>query len=132
MINNVVDLWYGISGTIEDEDRARDLIAKAVYRYTGCGAWIDFEGERIQVGSIVEGVDECTEALCLAYPFPMDRYWAALDEVDRQADEIWNRTHGCAACWPDGTYDEWGNELSFPGWPVNPECKVCGGEGTII
>jgi len=42
---------------------------------------------------------------------------------------IWKDTHGCDKCWDE---DEWGNEREFGAWPINPECKTCKGQGTII
>lgn len=42
------------------------LIAKHVYKYTDCGAWIAFDSEGIKVGTIVEGSDaEYSERISL-------------------------------------------------------------------
>ena len=128
-------------------------VERNTYKYTDCGAWIredvEVEGEDyvdflgyeheaevswrgITVGSIVEGVDYDCDPVTVTYPFELDEFWKALQSIEDQANEIWKRTHGCEDCWPDGTCDEWGNELSFGAWPINKECKTCKGYGTII
>ena len=130
-------------------------IERNTYKYTDCGAWVqektedrvDYESPHIEefndaptckhliglaVGSIVEGVDYDCDPVTVTYPFELDEFWKALKAVEDQANEIWKRTHGCEDCWPDGTCDEWCNELSFGAWPINEECKTCEGDGTII
>lgn len=116
-INNVTDLCehVGVGST--------ELLKRAVYKYTSCGAWVAFEDGCVKVGSIVEGVDQTTETHTLVYPFTDHDWDMALEAVEKEADEIWNATHGCEAC---GEEDEFGNR------PINPNCPVCGGEGTII
>jgi len=134
-------------------------IERNTYRRTNCGAWIredvEVEGEDyvdflgyeheaevtwrgITVGSIVEGVDyDCTPET-VTYPFKMDEFWQALKNVERQASEIWNDTHGCEDCHPkkEGRFwpilNQWGDEVEFGAWPINKECKTCEGGGTII
>ena len=99
-------------------------VKRATYKYTSCGAWIAEENEGILVGSIVEGCDHGTETHTLNYPFEIDCFWKALESVEKEAEEIWNDTHGCKDC---------GDECVDTGYtPINPECKTCEGEGIII
>lgn len=100
------------------------------------GTWAEMneQGARvdaIKVSSIVEGVDEGTETIEIPCEhFDMEpeelrkQYWDAVEATNAEAHSIWNETHGCEDCFPDtGEY-----ELT----PINPDCKTCGGQGTII
>ena len=104
-------------------------LQKTVYKYTDCGAWIDTETEgQITMGSIVEGVDQCTENYTLKFgKFTLKDFDKALDQIEDEARQIWNETHGCDDCYPDLPQDD-----MWIGNPVNPECKSCNGYGAII
>jgi hypothetical protein len=119
-------------------DALESDMSRRVYKGTECGAWLKFVAKGppgIRVGSIVEGADECTEVIALRYPFTLGDFWGALNAVEKQARDIWNATHGCGGCWPDGGGDEWGNEW-LPGQvgnkSVDPDCPDCHGQGIII
>ena len=99
-------------------------VERATFKYTNCGAWITEEEAGIRVGSIVEGCDHGTGIYGVNYPFEIDDFWKALESVEKEAEEIWNDTHGCEDC---------GEENPETGYtPINPECKTCNGEGTIL
>ena len=99
-------------------------VEKATYKYTTCGAWITQSSDGITIGSIVEGCDEGTSVYTLDYPFEIDLFWDSLDKVDKEAEKIWNDTHGCADC---------GEENPETGYTaINFQCKTCEGEGIII
>jgi len=105
-------------------------IKRSIYKYTNCGAWVDHEQHGcIRLGSIVEGVDECTDVHQLEFGnFTINDFWSAIKEIENQANEIWNRTHGCEDCYP-----EYKNDFEKEGInPINPECKSCEGAGIII
>ena len=34
-----------------------DSLKRSIYKYTDCGAWIDWDDNRVTIGSIVEGSD---------------------------------------------------------------------------
>jgi hypothetical protein len=71
----------------EDEEEAK----RNVYKYTDCGAWINFGESSITVGSIVEGCDVGgTDSFEMEYPFSAERYQENIDEIERQADLIWD------------------------------------------
>ena len=128
-----------------DEKTVKD-IERTVYKYTNCGAWFSFEGRsnggwdhwgevqlrddslynsggEVTVGSIVEGVDYGTEGHTLQFPFTLVEFNQALDEVEGEAKDIWNDTHGCDDC---------GIESEFGGQAINPDCSTCKGEGIIM
>lgn len=130
MINNELELIdeIGIRSEGDTLKTARAKLERAIYKFTDCGAWIAFEMDSIVVGSIVEGVEETTSAYRLIYPFSFDEYNKALDAVEEEAMDIWNRTHGCPWCYNDGDEDEW----LVGDTPVNPDCKHCAGNGTVI
>lgn len=94
------------------------------------GSWKEMaeRGERIDwlsVGSIVEGVDydcETIEVQCEPLTTLRKRFSNAIADVNREANEIWDMTHGCPDC---------GDEVG--GYrPINPGCKACNGQGTIL
>ena len=99
-------------------------LEQAVCKGTECGAFIVSEAGQVVVGSIVEGVDRETENHILVYPFTLSDFWSALEEVELEAEEIWNATHGCDDC---GEEDPWTGSVA-----INPECKTCEGEGVVI
>jgi hypothetical protein len=115
-------------------------LAKAIYKGTTCGASLtllsagDVEAG-VVVGSIVEGVDQTTHFYELTYPFEGEALWDKLDEVEEEAAEIWQATHGCPECNGIITVNS-DNEHEYvwdPGdTPVDPLCPGCHGEGTVI
>ena len=108
-------------------------VQKSTFKYTDCGASFYKEDRGVVVRSIVEGCDESTETHKLTYPFKIKEFWDALGKVEKEVDKIWKATHGCEKCWSEPQFDEWGNELDFDcGWPINPKCKTCEGDGIII
>ena len=113
-------------------EKSEDDVQRNTYKYTSCGAFFAKEDWGVVVGSIVEGVDYGTETHALRYAFEIKEFWDALEQVEKEADQIWKATHGCEKCWSHPQVDEWGNELEFGAWPINPECKACEGEGAII
>lgn len=96
---------------------------KSVYKGTACGAWLELiDSNTIQMGSIVEGVEECAEVRTLKFPFTEKEVWDALDAIENDCNDIWMNTHGCPDCFP--------NEDMFV--PVRLDCESCGGQGISI
>lgn len=84
----------------------------------------------LSVSSIVEGLDQGTQTYAIEWspaetepPKLYEQFWQAIDDCNKEATDIWNDTHGCPNCFD---YPE--SELR----PIDPECKKCNGEGTII
>jgi hypothetical protein len=113
----------GIDGT--DIETAR----KRVFKDTECGASLHYlrgEDEKvigIEVGTIVEGVDQETEYLKLHFPFTTAEWDEAIEHVETEAQLIWDNTHGCEQCGPE---DEGGFRT------INPKCPGCNGAGIVI
>jgi hypothetical protein len=117
------------------------------------GAWADMDSKGILilslcVSSIVEGIDATTDTVEVpCAPDTIDEeatadeepgqtlarlFGAAVEEVDAQAKQHWNDTHGCDSCqthWQETLYE--GREVDG-GTPVWEECPQCHGNGTII
>ena len=119
----------------------------ALYRL---GSWSDMDSQGVlvtalMVGSIVEGVyygtDEHEVEVKQLDEEPKafaERFYKAVEEVNAEANSIWNETHGCETCathWHDEgvlahTYG------SFEGCdgrtPVWKDCPDCGGFGSVF
>jgi hypothetical protein len=61
-----------------------------VFKYTDCGAWIEFEPDGIRVGSIVEGCDFGTAIYPLNYPFTDVDYWERIAAIEAEASALWD------------------------------------------
>ena len=130
-----------------NEESVED-VERTVYKYTSCGAWFSFEGRsnggwdhwgevqlkddplynsegKVTVGSIVEGVDYGTEEHTLQFPFTLEEFDQALDEVEKEVEYIWNETHGCDDCFLNIGFTDSVRA-------INPDCKTCKGKGIII
>lgn len=70
----------------EDTDQAK----RNLYKYTNCGAWITFEDDCIQIGSIVEGCDLGTHIYQLVYPFDDALFARCLAAIEKEADKLWH------------------------------------------
>ena len=62
-----------------------------MFRYTECGAFIEFKDDRIIIGSIVEGSPDGTEWFEFKYgKFTANEFLDAIQEIERQASIIWD------------------------------------------
>lgn len=69
-----------------------DHLRHDVYKYTACGAWIDWDDERVTVGSIVEGSDaEFCETLL--FPFSSDSYDSMIAYLEDMTDYAWREVN---------------------------------------
>ena len=108
----------------------------ALYRL---GTWADMDSQGVlvtalKVGSIVEGCDYGTDEHGLEInqldeePKQFaERFYKAVEEVNAEANSIWNDTHGCETCakdWHDEGLIEWGQ--GSPVWKDCPDCEGCG------
>ena len=64
-----------------------------------------------------------------------ERFYKTVEEVNAEANSIWNDTHGCETCakhWHDEGLLEWGqggqngNDGMTPVWKDCPACQGCG------
>jgi hypothetical protein len=73
--------------------------SKTIYRGTSCGASLRLlDNQTIEIGSIVEGVDEGAEPYALSWPFTAGEFWDAVKTVEARCADIWEDTHGCSEC----------------------------------
>ena len=65
---------------------------RRMYKYTNCGAWIEFNEFGIVIGSIVEGCDFGTATYPLYYSdaFTSADIQARIDAVEKEASDIWD------------------------------------------
>lgn len=103
------------------------------------GTWSDMDQMGVLItgfmlGSIVEGVDETTNSIELVIKQldeePQEfanRFELALRDIERQAEEIWNNTHGCETC-----ANHFGIDLNVKLSPIWSECPDCDGNGDVI
>lgn len=111
--------------------------SKLLYKSTECGAWMNFpECNQVQVGSIVEGVDQYAETKTLTWPFTREDFWSAVEEVEQECRGIWNDTHGCEECAERHGFIDPQSGMEISGCdgmtPVHPDCKECEGKGVSI
>lgn len=156
--SDMISETYSRSDVREEfgRDFMRDLKADAkpgqegVVRVTRRGPLISFvtvqvletrdrvcRAPKFSVSGYCEGTDiECDshEVFLSCTPDAIDD---AISQADKDGRDLWDQTHGCQKCHPDGTCDEWGNEWSpdgdnWIGQPVNPDCVECKGSGVVL
>jgi hypothetical protein len=69
----------------EDEEKAK----RNIYKYTACGAWIEFLKDGIRIGSIVEGSDFDATSHELTYPFKESEYDEVIESLEKETSLIW-------------------------------------------
>ena len=64
-----------------------------IYKYTDCGAWIQWDAKKILIGSIVEGSE--AEFTCdpLVFPFDSQEYDDAIEWLEHECDFEWHRVN---------------------------------------
>jgi hypothetical protein len=77
---------------LEFLDAETEIEARSnMFRYTECGAFIEFKDDRIIIGSIVEGSENGTEYFEFEYgKFTANEFLDAIQEIERQASIIWD------------------------------------------
>lgn len=75
---------YEVLAASSEEQAQRHL-----YKYTDCGAWVEFTPEGVRVGSIVEGADFGTHIYPLSYPMLSADLDARIKAIEEEADLIW-------------------------------------------
>lgn len=81
----------------------------------------------VSFGSIVEGIEGCTEVETVAFPCDEKDIWDALQRVEDEANYLWMETHGCPECWGG---EEMEGEYGYR--PVDGGCGKCKGHGIVI
>lgn len=97
------------------------------FRLEDIPVYVGGYAQGVSFGSIVEGTDAYVDAITVTYPCAPQQIYDAIDAVEEAAREIWLDTHGCDDCWGgENVIGNYGQKR------VDPDCTVCGGEGTII
>ena len=134
-----------------DEERVETVYCDDLDKW---GTWKDLAEQgvlvvAVGVSSIVEGVDyevpwreigTTEEALEKHWQDGEDLsetlrrlYWQMVEEVNQEAEQIWQDTHGCDICqehWAEEGLPDGENEYGYV--TVWADCPNCGGHGTII
>ena len=109
-------------------------IEKTLLKSTTCGVSFSEDQRGVILSGNCEGADLGCRTYHLDYPFTEEEFWATLDKADEDGMDMWEASHGCGHCWPNGCMDDWDN-LFDPGecgGPINPDCTHCNGEGIIL
>lgn len=70
----------------------RKSFGNMLYGETACGAWIEFDDNGFNVGSIVEGSDaEFSERF--DYPFQSDKFFDYIEQLEKQTEDAWNEAN---------------------------------------
>ena len=93
-IKNIKDFCEYVG--VEDNE-----LEKAIYNGTACGAYIHWNSEWIEIGSIVEGSDaEFNEWLC--FPFDTEKYEDWINELEHLTSEVWKLANEPTEAWWEG------------------------------
>lgn len=111
-----------------------DRVGRRLYKATECGIGFAFRKGGIILAGYCEGTDRECPSYEMNYPFEANDFWKTVEQADKDGCELWNQTHGCEKCWPNGTVDDVGNtfEPGEIGGPVNPDCQNCQGFGIVL
>ena len=94
VINNINDIVKG-KGLDNPEQ-----LHRYVYKYTDCGAWIEWDDSSVTIGSIVEGSDaEFSETF--SFPCSSETLDEWLTELEALCDEAWHEAN------EDDWEDDW-------------------------
>ena len=84
-INSIKDYCDYVGSTVQS-------IKRDTYKYTDCGAWIDWDDDSISIGSIVEGSNaEFSRTFDL--PCTTEEIDDWFEELERLTDEAWHEAN---------------------------------------
>ena len=90
VINNIDEYASYLCTTVSS-------LKRDVYKYTDCGAWIDWDDDRITIGSIVEGSDaEFSKTFLFPVNIAYIDNW--FEELEKLTDEAWHEANDCEGC----------------------------------
>lgn len=80
--NEILDFF-----SAKNEEEAK----RNLYKYTSCGAFIEFKKNGIAIGSIVEGSENGTTTFHLKYNdgTTKEDFQKIIDQIEQEADLIW-------------------------------------------
>ena len=68
-------------------------LKRDMYKYTDCGAWIEWDDKRMTIGSIVEGSDAEFDRT-FEFPAYLSEINDWMEELERLTDEAWQEANG--------------------------------------
>jgi len=85
------DAWVYLNNLygLPKDNRENAKIKRGVYKYTDCGAWVEFKEDGIELGSIVEGSDHGAETIELTWEEVPEKFAPSLQTIEGQCDLIW-------------------------------------------
>ena len=85
------EAWEYLNGLYQLPKDSRDAsgIRRGVYKYTDCGAWIEFHDYGVKLGSIVEGSEEGADSIDLTWKEIPVKFTSSLQVIEDQCDLIW-------------------------------------------
>ena len=85
LLNNINDYAECLGTSVSS-------LKRDVYKYTDCGAWIDWTDESMTIGSIVEGSD-AEFAMTFKFPVYLDEVDEWFEELEQLTDEAWHEAN---------------------------------------
>ena len=86
-INNIKDFCTAMYAD-DEQQMKQDL-----YRYTNCGAWIEWDEDSVTIGSIVEG-SEAEFQNTFTFPFESEEAEDWIEELEDLCEQAWNEANG--------------------------------------
>lgn len=72
-----------------EDNRDEAWIKRGVYKYTDCGASIEFNENGVKLGSIVEGSDFGADSIDLTWKEIPSKFTSSLQAIEDQCELIW-------------------------------------------
>lgn len=97
-INNCIQLLDEWAGTVDgiplaDEDHAKQIMEKYIFKYTECGCTFDANDRGVSVAGYAEGSDAELPRHILSWGFTIEQFNEALNEADAEGVEEWERAN---------------------------------------
>ena len=97
-INNCIQLLDEWAGTVDgiplaDEDHAKQIMEKYIFKYTECGCVFDADENGVYVAGYAEGSDAELFVHSLNWGFTIEEYNDALAQADAEGVEEWERAN---------------------------------------
>ena len=94
-INNCIQLLEEWAGTVEpqDEDHAKQIMEKYIFKYTECGCVFDADGSGVYVAGYAEGSDGELLTHSLNWGFTVEEFNDVLNDADAEGVEEWERVN---------------------------------------
>ena len=94
-INNCIQLLEEWSGMVEpqDEDHAKKIMEKYIFKYTECGCVFDADENGVYVAGYAEGSDAELPGHSLNWGFTVDEFNEALNDADAEGVDEWEQAN---------------------------------------